>query len=132
MIVKRNVNNPIVYKMPEGSFKDTSCADDINSIYDYISDISCDLDDLLKMLKSIKSEESSYLQTKLSKVLKYMSGIAFRPGCYDSQGCYYGDSDSASNHCSCVAHDECMQTHGGCDVPTAGCYPNDTCVVTSE
>lgn len=121
MIVKRHFKNPIVHKLNDAEFKDTSNADDLNVIYDDIEQIGLDLESLLQFLQTVESEESSYLWDKLAKVRKYLAGIAFRPGCYDSQGDYFGDNNS------CVDYNGCMNI----GVSDAGGYPGD-CVITSE
>lgn len=132
MIMKRHFKNPIVRKLNDSEFKDTSNAEDFNAIYGSLDDIGLELEDILQYLQDFDSEESAYLINKLSKVRKYMAGIAFRPGCYDSQGDYFGDNNSCVNYNGCCSSDGCScQTHISCDVPTTGCYPGD-CVITSE
>lgn len=131
MIVKRHFKNPIVHKMAEGKFKDTSNAEDLHQVYDQLDSIGVSLDDLVAVLSSLNSEESAYLLDKLRKVRKYMTGIAFRQGCFDSEGGYYGSNRCSCNTCSSDGSCSC-KTPAGYDVPSAGCYPGDNCVITSE
>ena len=130
MIVKRNFKNPVVHKMAENEFKDTSCADKIHMVYDRLDSIGLDLDGILSFLSSDESEEALYLLDKLRKVRKYMSGIAFRPGCYDSEGDYYGQSCNPGNGCTPDGYG--ILNPSDSNVLGAGGYPNTDCVITSE
>ena len=124
MIEKIEPDNQIVHKMLDNEFKDTISAKDLNIIYDYLADMEYDLQDILTMLQGLDTEEAMYLAQKLGKMRKYISGIAFRPGCYDSEGDYYGEN----NHIDKYAGE---MNFGYADCSDAGGYPGN-CVVTSE
>ena len=80
--MKRHFKNPIVRKLNDSEFKDTSNAEDFNAIYGSLDDIGLELEDILQYLQDFDSEESAYLINKLSKVRKY-----FRK---DAKGGYTG------------------------------------------
>lgn len=124
MIKKVNIGNSTVRKVADNEFKDTISADDINAIYDYLSNMEYDLEDILALLQGLDDEEALYLANKLAKMKKYISGIAFRPGCYDSEGDYYGDNNHIDNYAG-------EMNFGYTDCSDAGGYPGN-CVITSE
>ena len=124
MIEKIEPDNQIVHKMSDNEFKDTISAKDLNIIYDYLADMEYDLQVILTMLQGLDTEEAMYLAQKLGKMRKYISGIAFRPGCYDSEGDYCGENNHIDNYAG-----EMNFGYAGCS--DAGGYPGN-CVVTSE
>ena len=131
MIIERKFKSPIVHKMAENEFKDTSSSDGLDAVYGHIDDIKGYLDEVIDMVCSCRqSEDSEYLLDKLRKVRKYMGGIAFYPGCYDSEGDYYG-TESSPRYKGCLA-DDGIYCPPGCDVSDAGGYPDAECIVTSE
>ena len=124
MIEKVEPNKKIIRKMSDKDFKDTISAKDLNIIYDYLTDMEYDLEDILAMLQGLDNEEALYLAQKLGKMKKYISGIAFRPGCYDSEGDYYGENNHIDNYAG-------EMNFGYADCSDTGGYPGN-CVVTSE
>lgn len=124
MIKKQPVKSPKVIETKENEFRDTSSIEDYSCIYDILEDIGLDLDDILDYLKGYEDEESAYLLDKLAKVRKYMAGIAFTPGCYDSQTGYGSDSSRAEFLGA-------ADGFGYAEVPNEGGYPGE-CVATSE
>lgn len=124
MIEKIEPDKRIVRKMSDNEFKDTISAKNLNVIYDYLADMEYDLEDILALLQDLGTDEALYLMQKLGKMKKYISGISFRPGCYDSEGDYYGENRHIDNYAG--------GTNFGCaGCPDAGGYPGN-CVITSE
>ena len=80
-----------------------SFASNLNMVYEFIPEINEYIALLIDLLDG-ETEEEIIVRDKLSKVNKYMTGIAFRPQPLDSQDGYY-DCDPSQG---CVITSECQ------------------------